>query len=156
MDNETLNIYNEFKEVIEKKDLKKDLIINTNYIINTLNLLGKIGEHKVGKINYILELNDLIFNIRNRYFHFLVLNSKINKVYNFNNNALIFMGENYFLSEYNLKNKKFSSIITPNFIPLDDNDLNNFEIISIFYNTIILNNNKKKYFIYWKKMMIDI
>ena len=146
LDNETLNIYNEFKEVIEKKDLKKDLIINTNYIINTLNSLGKIGEHKVGKINYILELNDLIFNIRNRYFHFLVLNSKINKVYNLNNNALIFMGENYFLSEYNLKNKKFSSIITPNFIPLDDNDLNNFEIISIFYNTIILNNNKQKIF----------
>ena len=43
-------------------------------------------------------------------------------------------------------NKKFSSIITPNFIPLDDNDLNNFEIISIFYNTIILNNNKQKIF----------
>lgn len=145
LDNEVIEKYNELKNLIEEDDKNEGKIINTNYVIHKLKLLQKKEENKNETINSILELNKLIFDIRNRYINYIILNSKIFNVYNFNNDTLIFIGEKYFLSEYNLKTKKFNSIITPNFIPFEDFDLSYFEIDYIFYNTIILNNKKQKF-----------
>ena len=148
LDNEAIDIYNEFKDIIEinKNKDKDNAIINTNYIINQLKLLPKKENKQEEKKVYILELYKLINTIRERYMNFLAVNSKINNVYNLNNNFLLFTCEKYLFIEYELKTKKFKSSITSNFIPNDNKNYIDFEIKCIYSNIIIINNELKKIF----------
>ena len=152
LDYKAMKLYKKLKDLIDKNntlesDENKDHIIyNTNYIIYMFKYLGQIkGEYKE-KINYILNLNLLIMKIRDIYFDYIAVNSKIRNGYNFNNNSIIFLVDKYLFIEYDLKKQKFYSLITPNFLPIQDKELKNLDIKYIYSNFIILNNDIRKSF----------
>ena len=107
--------------------------------VNTKNL------NKIEKIvvNYLYKFNELCQKIIEKYIHYLVFNTKINNIYNYNNQFLLFMGEKYLISVYSLIEKKFLTLDTANLIEIQKN-YNNFEITHIFSDKILLNNKYEK------------
>ena len=158
IDYKTINYYNKLKDLKNKKDAienepnKDNVIINTNNVIFKLKSLSKIKGKYKEKLDYILSLYNLIKDIRAIYFDIIAINSKFNNGYNFNNNSIIFLVDKYPFIEFELKNNKFYSPITRNFLPNKDDVYRDFEIKHIFSNFIILNNyNKKGFYILVKK-----
>ena len=152
IDYKATKLYKKLKDFKKKKDAnevddnKDHIIFNTNNIIYKLKSLSKIkGEYKE-KINYLLNLNQFIMELRGIYFDYIAINSKINNGYNFNNNSIILLVDKYLFIEYDFKKQKFYSPITPNFAPIKGKEYKHFEIKYIYSNFIILNNNIKKYF----------
>ena len=121
-------------------DSKNKTNTNVNDILYKLKLLNKEKQKSSINIDNILDLNKLFSSIREFYFYFLAINCQIYNIYNFKNENLIFVVEEYLLIDYSLKNKTFSSSITPNFIPIEKNDYKNFEIKYIYFNIVILIN----------------
>lgn len=150
-------LYHKIKNNIEKenskeeKENKNNIIINTNYILYKF----KSFEIKEGileiKINYVLNLENLINDIRNKYIEFLAINTKIYNVYNFNNDTLIFISAKYLFIEYELKTKKFNFPLYPDFLLIEETDYKYLEIKHIYSNIIILNNTYKKTFFLLEK-----
>ena len=130
-------------------DNNNEFIINSNYVYNIIK--NKMGDNAINlniedinKIKYILRLVDVCQQIRAKYILYIVLNTKINSVYNVNNEYLIFMGEKYFFVKYLLKEKEFIPLIKGKFIENDKDNFNNYEINHICQKYIILNNFKEK------------
>ena len=122
------------------EDEKKEYIFNTNYkyykIIKELSDSNKFDEKEVNKIKYFAKFYRAVLLIKKIYNHYLVLNSKINNIYNFNNKKIIFMGSKYLFMTYILSNEQFSSINSLNFLPDKDTNYKNYEIKA--YSMIIL------------------
>ena len=144
LDEEFVQNYNELKNKIEKEE-QKDIIINSNYILskikrelNNKNNIFLNQDNK--KLQELLDLNKLCCNIRKKYSHYLICLNPIINIYNCNNNYLIFLGKNFCIFSYDIKNNKFVSSITNNFIPNFKKDINSYEIKYIFSGIIILNN----------------
>jgi len=135
------NIITDYKE--------NNYVINSNYIYNIIkkelnNSHITLSNNILINLKYILHLNELCYKIRKRYFWCIALNSDINNIYNFNNEYLIFMGENYLLLKYLIKEKEFIPIVTSNFISNKEKNYNNYEIKHISSKYFILNNFKEK------------
>ena len=56
------------------------------------------------------------------------------------------MGEKYLFSIFSFQDKEFYSPNNYNFLPINNANYNNYEIIFMRYNLIILNNYKQKIF----------
>ena len=148
-DNLLENLYKNIKNKFNENDNNK-YVINSNYIYHIIkdklekkNNITLTNEENIN-INYISRLNDIYNNIRKKYLWCIVLNTKINNIYNFNNQYLIFMGENYLFIKYSIKDKEFIPLIRTNYIFNTVNNFNHFEIKHISQNYIILNNMEEK------------
>ena len=153
-DNKNKDIYNKIKIKINENENENKYLFNSNFIyktfkkINIDNSNDNINIEERKNIDYIVKLNNLCGNIYEKYISYLVMNSKINNIYNYKNRFLLFMGENYFINAFSLESKKFLPLSTINlFLNLDN--FNNFEIKEIVNDKIILNDFKNKiiYFI---------
>ena len=138
------NICNTIKEKISNNENK--YVINSNYIMKLIAGLNKnyLNQKEKKEIDYICIVNKLCKEIMEKYIHYLVFNSKINNIYNYNNKYLLFMGEHYLLIVYSLLEKKFLGLETANLIPNSSNNFNNFEIIQITSDKILINNKEDK------------
>ena len=146
------DLYNEFKEKINNNNLD-NYIINSNFIFKlfgklTDDLNKKINnfnltEEEINKIKYIVNFKNICDKIRETYLSDLVFNSNITKIYNYRNKYILFMGEKFLLNIYSLENKKFLSLTCANLFP-NNIKYNNYEIINISKDKILLNNPEKK------------
>ena len=141
-------LYTMIESKIEKDDEKNKYIFNSHYIyykiIMKLCNNNELDEKEINKINYFVKFYKTIESIKKIYNHYLILNSKLNNIYNFNNEKIIFMGEKYLFMTYRFKTKELSSLNTLNFLPDKDTNYNNYEITNIYNDYIILNNFEKK------------
>jgi len=149
LDNKIISLYKELKNKIEKETQQSEYILNTHYYYFKLkkelkNKENKLEEKDINKINYVYKLNELCYNIRKKYIHYFLLLSKTNNIYNMENKSLIFMGEQYLLIEYNLKDKEFIPCISNSFLINDKNNYKDYEIQYLTSDFIIINNNVKK------------
>ena len=96
------------------------------------------------ELDHICNVNKLCKEVMEKYIHYLVFNSKLNNIYNYKNKFLFFMGEHYLLIVYSLLKKKFLGLETANLIPKSSDNFNNFEIIQIISDKVIINNKKEK------------
>ena len=158
IDCKTISYYNKLKNVKSKKEViengqnEDQVIINTNNVIYKLKTLNKLKGKYKEKLDYILSLFNLIKEIRDIYFEYIVINLRFNNAYNFNNSSILFLVDKYLFIEFDLKKNKFYSPITRNFLPNKFDCFKNFEIKHIFCDFIILNNcNKKGFYILVKK-----
>ena len=137
-----LNIYNKIKEKINIKENK--YVINSNYIMKYLSNITKdnLNQNEIDEINYVCSVNKLCYEIVDKYINYLIFNSKINNIYNYHNKYLLFMGEQYLFFTFSLKSKKFWGLESANLIK--NNNYNNFEIMNIFSNKILINNIEDK------------
>ena len=147
-DNLIMNFYKNNNKFNENNN-NNEFIINSNYVYYIIknkmeDKAINLNIEEINKINYILRLVDVCHQIRTKYIWYIVLNTKINNVYNVNNEYLIFMGEKYFFAKYLLKEKEFIPLITGKFIENDKDNINNYEINYICQNYIVLNNFKEK------------
>ena len=144
IDDKYKRLYNALQNKLNTNE-QKSSFINSNYIHMILykelsKKECKLEEQDIEKIKALFDFNNLYTNIRKKYIHYLILSSKINNIYNYSNTSLLFMGDNYLFIEFRLKNKEFDQCIFYNTISDDKCDYNNFEIIKIYSNFIILNN----------------
>ena len=116
--------------------------INTTFIMKHLTDINQ-NHLNLSEINHVINANRLCERIMDKYIPYLVFNSKINNIYNYNNKFLLFMGEKYFLIPYSINEKKFFGLKTLHLIQADNN-YNNYEIIQILSNKIIINNSNDK------------
>ena len=149
LDNKIISLYKELNNKIEKETQQSEYILNTHYYYFKLkkelkNKENKLEEKDINKINYVYKLNELCYNIRKKYIHYFLLLSKTNNIYNMENKSLIFMGEQYLLIEYKLKEKEFRPCISNSFLINDKNNYKNYEIQYLTSDFIIINNNVKK------------
>ena len=149
LENKIKSLYEEYKNKIEKDNDKGKYIINSNYFFYKLKKqLNKednnLKDKEIKKIEYVFKLNKLCFYIRKKYIHYLVFSSKINNIYNMDNEGLIFMGEKYLFIEYSLKDKDFAPCLSNNFLSGENNNFNNYEIKYLSSDLIIMNNYIKK------------
>ena len=79
------------------------------------------------EIKYSINLQNLCSDLLQIFINFIIFNSKINNIYNYKNNFLFFMGENYLINIYSLKEKKFFILDSINIFTNVEN-YNNFEI----------------------------
>ena len=144
IDTMNINIYNKIKEKININENK--YIINSNYIMKCLpNLnIDNLNKNEVNEINNICNINQLCKKIMEEYIHLLIFNSKINNIHNYQNKFLLFMGEQYLIIAFSLRTKKFLGFEFINLIKNELNNYNNYEIIKIISNKILINNVKKK------------
>ena len=146
MQNKIKNVYN---DLMNKIDIKNNNITNFNYYYTLLNELNnkdnKLDKKEIERIEYTEKLNKLYFAIRKIYTKYIVFTNKIVNIYNYNN-SLIFMGDKYLFIEYNIKDKEFYPLISPNFLPDKEDHYNNYKIEYLNTNFIILNNFNKKFF----------
>ena len=107
-----------------------------------------LTEEEKEEIKYIVNLNIICGDILDIYINYIIFNSKINNIYNYKNSFILFMGENYFLMAYSLKEKKFYNLASINFFINVDN-FKDFELIKITSDKVIINDSKNKiiYFI---------
>ena len=135
--------FDKIKNIIKENENK--YIINSNFIIKYLFKCNNENLTKIEKIvvDYLYKFNELCQKIMEKYIHYLVFNSKINNIYNYNNQFLLFMGENFSVIIFSLITKKFLSLETANLIEGKKN-CNNFEIINIFSDKILINNKEDK------------
>ena len=148
IDNKSSIIY---KNIIEN-NLKKHIkfIINTNYIIFEIssiinNQVIKFKDNEMQSLNCLVNFYNLCYNIRKLYIYYLLISSPINNIYNLNNEYLLFMGQDYLFIKYSLLEREFIPVVTNNFIPSSVIDYNDYEIISIMKDYIILNDFNNKY-----------
>lgn len=137
------NIYNRYRNEINL--IQNDYVINSTYIIQLITSINQnhLNQNERNEINHVIDANNFCERIMEKYIPYLVFNSKINNIYNYNNKFLLFMGEKYFLIPYSINEKKFFGLKTLHLIQANDN-YNNYEIIQILSNKIILNNSKDK------------
>ena len=107
----------------------KDFSINSNYIYYMIKKIvdnnnNNLNNEDKNKMKYIVSFVDSCYLIRKQYIKCIVLNTKINNVYNLKNEYLIFMGEKYLFVKYSIKNKEFFPITTLNYINNKANDFN--------------------------------
>ena len=138
------NIYNRLRNQINIHE--NYYVINSNYIMKILNEINRdnLDQNEKNELNEVISFINLSKKIIDKYIPYFVFNSKINNIYNYKNKFLLFMGENYFLIPYSLTEKKFVGLESSNFIQNNSNNFNNFEIIHIFNNKILINNSKDK------------
>ena len=148
IDEKIQKLYSTIKDKIENDDEKNKYIFNSHYIyykiITELRNNNKLNEKEIELIKYFVKFYKVILSIKDIYNHYLVLNSKINNIYNFNNKKIILMGEKFLFMTLTLNNRELSSLNSLNFLPDKDINYNNYEIKSIFNDYIILNDFEKK------------
>ena len=144
IDSMNINIYNKIKEKLNINENKYN--INSNYIMKYLPNLNKndLNQNEINEVNNACNINQLCKKIMETYIHLLIFNSKINNVHNYKNKFLLFMGEQYLFIAFSLKTKKFFGFESSNLIKSEKNNYNNYEIIKIISNKIIINNNDDK------------
>ena len=137
------NAHNKIKNIINDTD--SNCVINSNYIIKCIKKLDKnnLNQNEKNVVNNADNFNELSKKIIEKYIHYLIYNSKINNIYNYNNKFLLFMEENYLIIPYSLTEKKFLGLETANLIENRKN-YNNFEIIGITPDKIVINNIEDK------------
>ena len=99
-------------EITFKKKMKNMFSINLNK--------SNWKEEEKNQIRNIVYFNDICNKIRAKYLPYYVFNSKINNIYNYKNQCLIFMGEKYLLNIYSLKNKNFYGLTFANLLDNED------------------------------------
>ena len=139
-----INIYNKIKKKLNINENKYN--INSNYIMKCLPNINKddLNQNEINEVNSVCDINQLCRKIMETYIHLLIFNSKINNIYNFQNKFLLFMGEQYLFIAFSLRTKKFLGFESSNLIKNEQNNYNNYGIIKIISNKIIINNNKNK------------
>ena len=144
IDTMNINIYNKIKEKLKINENKYN--INSNYIMKYLINMKKEGlnQDEINDINYICNINKLCKKIMDSYIHLFIFNSNINNIYNYQNKFLLFMGEQYLFIPFSLKTKKFLGFESSNLIINNTHNYNNYDIIHIISNKILINNNDKK------------
>ena len=144
IDTININIYNKIKEKLNINENKYN--INSNYIMKYLPNLNKndLNQNEINEVDNVCNINQLCKKIMEAYIHLLIFNSKINNVHNYKNKFLLFMGEQYLFIAFSLKTKKFFGFESSNLIKSEKNNYNNYEIIKIISNKIIINNNNDK------------
>ena len=144
IDTMNINIYNKFKEKISIKE--NEYKINSNYIMRFLTNMNEnnLNQNEINEANNVCDINKLCKKIMETYIHILIFNSKINNIYNYKNKFLLFMGEQYLLIPFSLRSKKFLGFESSNLFKNNSDNYNNYEIINIISNKILINNNKKK------------
>ena len=142
IDTMNINIYNKINEKIKINENK--YVINSNYIMKYLSKFNKdnLNQNELNEVNYICKVNKLCNEIMDKYLNYLIFNSKINNIYNYQNKFLLFMGEHYLFFAFSLKAKKFFGLESANLIK--NNNYNNFEIMHIYSNKIFVNNIENK------------
>ena len=145
LDKELSNLFNNVKDKLNLNDINK-YVVNSNYILfkfqNKLNnVCTNTPERK--KIENIINFKTVCSDLRKIYMYIIVLNTRINNIYNFNNEKLIFMGPNYLIITFSLKSKEFLSISNGNLFPNAPNN-NIYEISYISSDNILLNDIKNK------------
>ena len=138
------NIYNKLKEKIKIKEKKYK--INSNYLMKYLPNINKdnLNQNEINEINNICNINSICKKIMEVYIGYLIFNTKINNIYNYQNKFLFFMGEKYLFIAFSLKTKEFLGFESSNLIKNDFENYNNYEIIKIISNKILINNNNNK------------
>ena len=142
IDTINFNIYNKMKEKININENK--YVINSNYIMKYLSKVNKdnLNQNEIKEITDICNINKLCYEIVDKYINYLIFNSKISNIYNYQNKFLLFMGEHYLFIAFSLKTKKFFGLESANLIK--NNNYINFEIMHIFSNKILINNIENK------------
>ena len=151
-DNKNKDLYNRIKNKINENEDK--YMLNSNYIYKTFKRLKNnlnnynLTEEEKEEIKYIDNLNIICRDILDIYINYIIFNSKINNIYNYKNSFILFMGENYFLMAYSLKEKKFNNLASINFF-INVENFKDFELIKITSDKVIINDSKNKiiYFI---------
>ena len=138
------DFYNKIKGKININENK--YVINSNFIMKFLLKFNNenLTLNDINDIKDICNINKLCKEIIEKYIHYLIFNSKINNIYNYKNMFLLFMGEQYLFVAFSLKTKKFLGLESANLIKNDSGDFNNFEIIKIISNKIIINDKENK------------
>ena len=150
--NKNIDLYNKIRNKINENEEK--YTFNSNYIWKTFKRLNNnlnnnnLSEKEKEGIKYILNLNFICADILEKYINYIIFNSKINNIYNYKNSFILFMGEKSCIQCYSIKAKKFYVLAAINLF-MDVENFNNFEVIQITSNKIILNDFKNKivYFI---------
>ena len=138
------DIVNKIKDKININENK--YVINSNYIMKLIININKenLNQNEINKINYLCNINKLCKEIMEKYIHYLMYNSKINNIYIYQNKLLLFIGEQYLFVPFSFKSKKFLGIESGNLIKTNSNNFNNFKIIKITCDKIIINDEGKK------------
>ena len=121
IDERIKKLYNSLETQIETDNDKKEYILNSEYMIYKLLLdkgIDKLAEKDINELNYLSVFYNFCLSLRKKYCYYLVLNSKINNIYNYNNNKFIFMGEKYLFIIYSLKKREFLRLETSKFLYL--------------------------------------
>ena len=101
MDNKLLKLYNSIKNKIENNKNDKDIFLNSNYIYYTLknelsNKENNFENKEIQNIKYIVELYNICILIRQKYINYLAISTKINNIYNLNNDSLFLWERNIY------------------------------------------------------------
>ena len=145
IDDKNRSLYNKIKDKIN--DNQNKYAINFNYLsqaINKLNDNNNLNEEEKKEIKYTKKLNVIFNQIRDNYIIYLIINSKINNIYNYKNKFILFMGEDYLFDAFSLINKKLLGLSYISFIDNNKKDFNDFKIEQIISDKIIINNFKDK------------
>lgn len=151
-DDKNKDLYNKLRNKINNNEDK--YVLNSNYIWKTFKRINNnldrfnLSEQEKEDIKYILNLIDLCGDIMDIYSSYIIFNSKINNVVNYKNSFIFFMGDNYLINVYSLKEKKFFNLVSINNF-MDRNNFKNFKIIQITRDKVIFNDSENKtiYFI---------
>ena len=103
-----------------------------------------LNQNEINEINNLCSINKLCKKIMEKYISYLIFNSKINNIYIYKRELLLFMGEQFLFLPFSLKSKKFLGIESGNLIKTNSNNFNNFKIIKITCDKIIINDEGKK------------
>jgi len=135
------NIFNRYRNEINL--IQNEYVINSTYIMNLIPNINEnhLNRNEINEKIHVIEANKLCERIIEKYIPYLVFNSKINNIYNYNNKFLLFMGEKYFLIPYSINEKKFFGLKTLHLIQ-ENNNYNKYEIIQILSDKIIINNSQ--------------
>ena len=124
-------------------------MLNSNYIYKTFKIINNnldnfdLNAEEKEEIKYSINLKNLCNDLLQIFTNFIIFNSKINNIYNYKNNFLFFMGENYLINIYSLKEKKFIILDSINIFTNVEN-YNNFEIIQMVSDKVIFNDSENK------------
>ena len=119
------------------------IIYKTFKIINNNLDNFDLNAEEKEEIKYSINLKNLCNDLLQIFTNFIIFNSKINNIYNYKNNFLFFMGENYLINIYSLKEKKFIILDSINIFTNVEN-YNNFEIIQMVSDKVIFNDSENK------------
>ena len=150
-ENKNKELYNRMRNKINQNEL--NYLYNSNYIFKTFKRLNNninnnnLNQNERNDITYMANFNNICGDIIEKYINYYIFNSKINNIYNYLNKFLFFMGENYLINAYSLKDKRFYTLAPINFF-IDRNNFNDFGIIQITSEEVVLNDSKNK-FIYF-------
>ena len=147
LDDKNKDSYNKLRNKINENEDK--YMFNSNYIYKAFKRIidnldnYNLNEEEKEEIKYNINLQNLCGDLLQLFTGFIIFNSKINNIYNYKNNFLFFMGKNYSINIYSLKEKKFK-ILEPINIFINVVDYNNFEIIQMTSDKVIFNDSKNK------------